>query len=62
MAHSERVNNPQITISVPREMVAFVRSTVQNGNYSSISEVMREALRDWRMKAGERGLISKDKV
>jgi putative addiction module CopG family antidote len=43
-------------------MAAFVRGTVQDGNYSSVSEVVREALRDWRMKAGERGLISKAKV
>jgi Arc/MetJ-type ribon-helix-helix transcriptional regulator len=62
MPHAERIHNPQITISIPREMAAFVRGTVQDGNYSSVSEVVREALRDWRMKAGERGLISKAKV
>ena len=39
-----------ITISLPPEMAAMVRQTVQNGAYSSVSEVVREALRDWSRK------------
>ena len=39
-----------ITISLPPEMAAMVRQTVENGAYSSVSEVVREALRDWSRK------------
>ncbi|MEY2926611.1 MAG: hypothetical protein RL367_1088 [Pseudomonadota bacterium] len=39
-----------ITISLPPEMAAMVRKTVENGAYSSVSEVVREALRDWSRK------------
>ena len=44
-----------ITISLPPEMAAMVRQTVENGAYSSVSEVVREALRDWsRKQSGSR--------
>jgi antitoxin ParD1/3/4 len=39
-----------ITVSLPPEMAAMVRQTVENGAYSSVSEVVREALRDWSRK------------
>jgi antitoxin ParD1/3/4 len=39
-----------ITVSLPPEMVAMVRQTVEDGAYSSVSEVVREALRDWSRK------------
>ncbi len=39
-----------ITVSLPPEMAAMVRQTVENGTYSSVSEVVREALRDWSRK------------
>lgn len=39
-----------ITISLPPEMAAMVRQTVDSGAYSSVSEVVREALRDWSRK------------
>lgn len=39
-----------ITISLPPEMAAMIRQTVENGTYSSVSEVVREALRDWSHK------------
>ena len=45
MAEIERV-----TITVPQEMAAMVRAAVASGEYASSSEVMREALRDWRIK------------
>ena len=40
----------KISIALPPEMVAFVREAVEAGEYSSSSEVVREALRDWSHK------------
>ena len=37
----------EISIVLPPEMVAIVRSAVATGEYASISEVIRDALRDW---------------
>ena len=40
----------RITITLPTDMVAVVKGAVENGDYASISEVIRAALRDWKMK------------
>ena len=40
----------RLTITLPAEMAASVREAVDEGNYASSSEVIREALRDWNMK------------
>jgi antitoxin ParD1/3/4 len=40
----------RMTITVPHEMAAVVRSAVEAGDYASTSEVVREALRDWKAK------------
>ena len=45
MAEIER-----LTITLPAEMAALVRGAVDEGNYASSSEVIREALRDWKTK------------
>jgi antitoxin ParD1/3/4 len=45
MAEIER-----LTITLPSEMAALVRGAVEGGDYASSSEVVREALRDWKMK------------
>jgi antitoxin ParD1/3/4 len=45
MAEIER-----LTITLPAEMAAVVRGAVEGGDYASSSEVVREALRDWKMK------------
>lgn len=37
----------RITITVPAEMAATLRRTVDGGEYASTSEVVREALREW---------------
>ncbi len=37
----------RISIVLPPERVAIVRSAVAAGEYVSISEVIRDALRDW---------------
>jgi antitoxin ParD1/3/4 len=40
----------KISIALPAEMVTAVRQAVESGEYSSSSEVVREALRDWSYK------------
>jgi antitoxin ParD1/3/4 len=40
----------KISIALPSEMVASLRQAVEVGEYSSSSEVVREALRDWSHK------------
>ena len=45
MAEIERM-----TITMPAEMAAVVKSAVEAGDYASTSEVVRAALRDWKMK------------
>jgi antitoxin ParD1/3/4 len=45
MAEIER-----LTINLPSEMAAIVKGAVEGGDYASSSEVVREALRDWKMK------------
>lgn len=38
------------TITWPVEMAALARGAVDEGSYASSSEVIREALRDWKTK------------
>ena len=45
MAEIER-----LTITLPAEMAALVRGAVDGGDYASSSEVVRDALRDWKTK------------
>jgi antitoxin ParD1/3/4 len=45
MAEIER-----LTITLPAEMAAVIRNAVDDGDYASSSEVIREAIRDWKMK------------
>jgi antitoxin ParD1/3/4 len=40
----------RMTITMPAEMAAIVRGAVEGGDYASTSEVVREALRDWKSK------------
>ena len=40
----------KISIALPPEMVAEVREAVNGGEYASVSEVVREALRDWKLR------------
>ena len=48
----------KLSIALPEEMAAMIRSAVDRGEYSSNSEVIRDALRDWTYKRSlrERGL------
>ncbi|MGH7080540.1 MAG: ribbon-helix-helix domain-containing protein [Acetobacteraceae bacterium] len=45
MAEIERM-----TITLPADMAAVVKRAVEGGDYASSSEVVREALRDWKTK------------
>lgn len=45
MAEIER-----LTITLPSDMAALVKGAVEGGDYASSSEVVREALRDWKAK------------
>jgi antitoxin ParD1/3/4 len=40
----------RLTITLPSDMAAVVKGAVKGGDYASTSEVVREALRDWKMK------------
>jgi antitoxin ParD1/3/4 len=48
----------KLSIALPTEMAALVRRAVDAGEYSSNSEVVRDALRDWthKRKLREQGL------
>lgn len=43
-------NVEKISIALTPEMVALVRDAVESGEYATSSEVVREALRDWKLK------------
>lgn len=40
----------RLTITLPAEMAVLVKGAVDGGDYASTSEVIREALRDWKLK------------
>lgn len=40
----------RLTITLPADMAGLVKGAVDEGGYASTSEVIREALRDWKLK------------
>lgn len=40
----------RMTITMPADMASVVKSAVDSGDYASTSEVVRDALRAWKMK------------
>ena len=38
----------KISVALPADMLARVRAAVESGDYASTSEVIREALREWK--------------
>lgn len=40
----------RLTITLPVDMAGLVKGAVDDGDYASASEVIREALRDWKLK------------
>jgi antitoxin ParD1/3/4 len=45
-------NVMKISIALTPEMAEIVASAVQSGDYASTSEVIREALREWKQRRG----------
>jgi antitoxin ParD1/3/4 len=45
MAEIER-----LTVTLPAEMAAVIKGAVAEGDYASTSEVVREAVREWKVK------------
>jgi antitoxin ParD1/3/4 len=43
-------NVEKISIALTQDMAALVRAAVSSGEYASSSEVIRDALRDWKTK------------
>ena len=43
-------NVEKVSIALTPEIAALVRHAVESGEYASSSEVVREALRDWKLK------------
>lgn len=44
----------KISVAVTAEMAAMMREAVETGEYASASELMREALRDWKLRRQQR--------
>lgn len=40
----------RLTVTLPSEMAILVKGAVEDGDYASSSEVIREALREWKMR------------
>jgi antitoxin ParD1/3/4 len=43
-------NVEKLSVALTPDMVAEMRAAVEGGDYGSVSEVVREALRDWRLR------------
>jgi len=46
-------NIERLTITLPADMAATVKGAVEGGDYASSSEVIRDALRDWKTKRSQ---------
>jgi antitoxin ParD1/3/4 len=44
----------KISIALTEDLAALVRKAVESGDYASTSEVIRDALRDWKLKRAAR--------
>jgi antitoxin ParD1/3/4 len=47
-------NIEKISVALPADMLALVRAAVATGDYASTSEVIREALREWKDRRATR--------
>jgi antitoxin ParD1/3/4 len=47
-------NVEKISIALPTDMASLVRNAVETGDYASSSEVIREALREWKARRAAR--------
>ncbi len=46
-------NAEKISITLPSDMLATIKDRVTSGDYSSTSEVIREAMRQWQRREQE---------
>lgn len=56
MPDTARPKVEKISIALTQDMAAMVREAVDSGEFASSSEVVRDALRDWKSKRMEREL------
>lgn len=47
------MGNTTLNVSLPGDLAQTVSREVKSGDYSSASEVIREALRDWKKRRAE---------
>lgn len=40
----------KVSLALPREQVSALKAAIEAGEYATISEIVREALRDWQLK------------
>ena len=50
----------KVSIALPDDMVDLARKAVDCGQYASVSEVVREALRDWKDKQDRKAIALKE--
>jgi antitoxin ParD1/3/4 len=50
----------KISIALPHDLIVEVKAAVEQGEYSTTSEVIRDALRDWRLKRKVEALDTED--
>jgi antitoxin ParD1/3/4 len=43
-------NIEKLSIALPADMVAAIKEAVSSGDYATNSDVVRDALRDWRIR------------
>jgi antitoxin ParD1/3/4 len=43
-------NVEKLSVALTPDMAAEMRAAVESGDYGSVSEVVRDALRDWRLR------------
>jgi antitoxin ParD1/3/4 len=46
----------KISVSLPSDLMADVRAAIAEGDYATTSEVLRDALRDWKLKRKVQGM------
>lgn len=53
-------NVEKVSVALTPEMAAMMREAVETGEYASASEVMREALRDWKHRRAQRARAAEE--
>ena len=50
----------QLSVALTSDMIAELRAAVNEGDYGSVSEAVRDALRDWRQRRAAETLETED--